>query len=172
METYGFRTKAIAIALLGVACLTGCGERDYEGEGDNYRVVGIVYKVEEDRTIHINEKQLKVIEAAGKAITWFEEGKGQDWRSEEFNFDPDYNQEEPGFWGDCEHNVTVGEVYDLQGNKIDAQELQPGTVIEVTGRIRESTMLKSAGRSTYCDADDKNVFDVVQVINANAFANS
>jgi hypothetical protein len=143
--------------------------RNYEGRDNEYQVVGTVHDVESDSTIHINENQLRIIQASGRAATWFENKDGQDYFSENFNFDPDYNQEDEDFFGACEENVTVGKVFDLSGSQIKATELQPGWTVLIKGSIRQQSKKQKTGkRSSTCGNEDKNVFNEVLVQSHNA----
>lgn len=149
-----------SLVVLGALGLTGCGKLDYSGEGNAFRVIGVVNNVEDDGTVKVQQDDIKIIDASGKATTWFPKHKGQNFLSDKFNFEQKYSQK-PGNWLSCGHDVFVGKVYDGNGVTTDPQDLQPGTTVEIDGKIRESIYYHSTGKSGYCDGQDMAVYDTI-----------
>jgi hypothetical protein len=152
------------ISALGIFGVAGCSEPapNYSGEGRTYQVEGTVHDVEDDGTIHINEKQLHILQADRPAATWFKDGDGQNVFSDEFNFEPDYDPHvDKGFWSNCGETVTVGRVYDANDHQIKPTDLKAGQTVDITGSIRDERY--SAGKSG-CQTRERNVFDEVHVL--------
>lgn len=167
MEKSNNRRKGLAVAGLafaGTILLAGCEDtRDYKGEGDAFEVAGVVLDVQDDGTVHIEESQLVIEAAAGKSSTWFKDKNGQDTFSTNFYFEPSYTQQEPGFWGHCENEVTVGRVFNVEGTEIQPQDLKPGQIIAIDGSIRE-TSYWTGGKYATCTTHDRPVYDEITVI--------
>ncbi len=167
MEKNSLRRKiaAAGLVVLGGLSLTGCGKSavDYEGTGNEFSVRGVVSDAEGDGLVQIQEDQIVVIGASGKAETWFSEGKGQGVLSDEFDFLQKYSKE-PGGMLSCGDNTYVGEVSDQYGHLIEPEALQPGTVVEIHGKIRQSMYYQSTGKSGYCNEEDLAVYDRVTIV--------
>ena len=159
------RLTAAAMVTLGALSLAGCStEYNYEGAGNHYRVHGTITDVEDDGTIHINEKVLVVDEAEGRAASWFENNDGHNAFSEDFNFESFYRQHEEGWFGECDAEVEVGKIYDWNGQEIKVTQLKPGEEVSIDGSIRDSRKWRSAGKTMYCGSEEYSVYDNVQVI--------
>lgn len=150
-----------------VLALHGCSDspRNYDGVGNGFEVRGIVLDVQDDGTVLISEDQLAIKAVQGVASTWFKDGKGQNTFSDDFYFEPSYMQEEQGFLSDCEHEVTVGQAFDVEGFEIPVGDIQPGQTVIIDGSIRESSKRKRSGKISYCGTDERPVYDKVTVTN-------
>lgn len=162
-----WRLTAAGAALAGVLALTACSREpvDYEGVGSEFVVRGRVSDAESDGLVQLHEEKLVVVSASGKAATWFPDHGGYRPWSHEYDFLQKYSKESDGFFDGCGKDVKVGEVYSLQGEEIEPQQLKPGTIVEIQGRIRESRYRHRAGKSSYCDERDLAVYDSVRVVN-------
>ena len=160
------RLTAAGLIALGSISLAGCSETsyNYEGTGNEFVVHGPVFDVESDGTIHINEKQIVVDEAHGTAPDWFKNGDGQNVFSDNFNFEPLYRENSEDFWGSCGgKEITVGHVFDQNGQEIHVQDLRPGIEVVIRGSIRDSRKLVSMGKTVICKSEEYPVFDSVTV---------
>ncbi|MDB5181376.1 MAG: hypothetical protein JWP13_139 [Candidatus Saccharibacteria bacterium] len=160
------KLAAAGLVVLGGFGLTACGEDaplDYAGTGNEFTIQGIVSDSEDDGLVQIKENEIEVIEASGKAEDWFNKKEGLAFLHDEFDFLQKYS-EEPGGWFDCGEDVYVGEVYDKTGTEIEPEQLKPGDVIEIQGRIRQSIYYQSTGKSGYCNDQDLAVYDAITTI--------
>lgn len=163
-ETYTIRRACAAagLALLGSGALGACSSEapDYQGVGNEFVVRGIVSDSEEDGLVQVSEEDLVVLETAGRADTWFAEGDGQEFLGDEFNFLQTYGEESESWWK-CADEVEVGEVFDVNGQEIEPEQLQPGDVVEIQGRIHDST----DRRGKRCREEELAVYDTITVVN-------
>lgn len=162
------RAITAALLLAGSLALGACSKPDYEGLDNEFVVHGIVSDSESNGLVQVHENNLVVVRAEGKAAEWFSNKKGQGGfgLSEEFDFLEIYNPE-PGSFFSCGHEEDVGEVYDVNGNEIEAEQLVPGQVVVIEGRIRASRYLKmrpSNQGGNYCTEHDLAVFESVRVV--------
>lgn len=158
------RVAATGMVFTSITALAGCASPNYEGTGNDYRVAGVIESVEADGTINIHNDKLRVIEAAGKAATWFVEGKGQHTFTDIFYFEPSHNKEQTDFFGSCEHDVPVGRIFNVEGTEITlaqleaAQEKTPQTII-LSGDIRDSSYKTDDG----CKTEDRPVYEAAHL---------
>jgi hypothetical protein len=166
-EKYSVRKRlaAAGLVLLGGASLSACGDEapDYVGAGNEFMIRGIVSDSEVDGLVQIKEDKIEIIQVSGKAENWFNNGDGVAFLHDEFDFLQKYGQEPGGFWT-CADDVYVGKVYDQSGNQIEPEQLRPGEVVEIEGRIHQSTYRQSAGKSSYCTEEELAVYDSVTVV--------
>jgi len=166
-ERFNFKRKLTAAGLLlaGGLALSACGGSpvDYEGTGHRFTVLGTVSDSEKDGLVQIHEDDLKVVYATGKAEKWFAEGKAPGLFGDEFDFLQKYSQE-PGGWFSCGNDKYVGQIIDENRDQIQPEDLKPGDVIRIEGRIRESRYYQSRGKSGSCTEENLAVYDVVTVI--------
>ena len=158
------RSLLRSLALVGcvVLALAGCSETtyNYAGNGNHFRVRGPVFNVDDDGTVRINQDKLTVLDSHGRAIDWFKNLEGQDFLSDEFNFESYYNRQVGGMWdSECEYRVNVGRVYGTSGAPLSLSSLKPGTKIEIEGSIRDSRY-----HSKSCKSEERAVYDTVRVV--------
>jgi len=168
-ETFGLR-RVIAVAglmILGGGALAACSKADYEGTENTFSIRGIVSDSEDDGLVQVEDNEIVVLDSNGKAVDWFAHKKGEEGfgLGTEFDFLNGFHKEGEGsFWDVCGAKVTVGKVYDDGGREIGAQDLHPGEVVVIEGKIRAGSYWQSTGKSGYCATQDLAVYDTVRVV--------
>lgn len=147
------------LLMAGVSALTGCSDPNYDGIGNDFKVAGIIQSIEEDGTINIEQKDLRIISAIGKAATWFPSGSGQHTFTDIFYFEPSYNKPEPGFFGKCETEINIGRVFNVEGTEITTEQLKAGQTVIIDGDIRDSSFINE----DYCQWDDRPVYETARI---------
>lgn len=159
------KIAAAGLIMLGGLSLTGCSRHktDFDGAGNYFLVRGVVSDSESNGLVQIYDNRVNVLEADGEAKSWFPEKKGHEFLAHEFDFLQKYSRA-PGNWLHCGKDVRVGTIYDLNGASIKPNQLHPGEVIEIEGRIRDSAYYQSTGKSGYCTTEQLAVYDSVRVL--------
>lgn len=122
MEKVSQRRLFKGAAILGlVAGLSACGP-NYSGEGNDFKVKGIVLDAGQ-RSLTVDV--YKIEQENGDAHGWFEDGRIHQIH--------DNCNCSGGFWND---NKKVGEVYDFNGRVVQPSEVAVNTCVEFTGKIR------------------------------------
>lgn len=159
------KLAAAALAMLGAATLSGCGSEaaDYEGQGNDFIVRGVVSDSEDDGLVQTHEDQTVVLRSSGEASEWFGDKEGQGFLHDEYDFLQAYSKE-PGRWFNCGKDIYVGKVYDADRKQIEPEALEPGMLVEIKGRIRDSRYYQSTGKSGYCTEESLAVYDSITII--------
>jgi hypothetical protein len=155
----------LACTAVGLMALAGCSDQapDYDGLGNTFEIRGIIDDVDNDGEIYINEDELVVDAAAGIAINWFPNREGQNLFSDDFNFKAAYSREPADFLS-CGHEETVGRiVMGVNGQVISPEQLQKGSEVKVTGRIRDTRYWLQIGKTGHCTEKFIATYETVEV---------
>ncbi|HSX16307.1 MAG TPA: hypothetical protein VLF40_05940 [Candidatus Saccharimonadales bacterium] len=168
-ETFKLR-RAIAAAglvILGGGALAACSKADYDGSANTFTIRGVVSDSENDGLVQVEDEEIVVLSSNGKAKDWFTHKEGEEGfgLGTEYDFLNGFRQDGTGgFWDICGAKQTVGKVYDDNGREIGAQDLHPGEVVVIEGKIRSNSYWQSTGKSGYCADEDLAVYDTVRVV--------
>jgi len=165
VATYRRRLMAAGLILAGSSAQAGCSNEpvDYVGTGNEFVLRGTVSDSEDDGLVQVPEDQFELLEAHGKAQSFFRDPNDPGLLVGEVDFLQKYSKA-PGGWLSCGDDVYIGEVFDTQGNEIQPEDLNPGDEIEITGTIRQSMYYQSTGKSGYCNEEDLAVYDSIRIV--------
>lgn len=142
MNRYPIKQNTLRTALLAAGLgLFAVGCANYSGDGNNFVVKG---KVTDVGRQSIGVDIYDIEETHGDANGWFEDGVDHILHD---------NCDCHGFWNG---RKKYGHVEDFDGNEIELSQVQEGSCVEFTGKIRSDQEGK-----TY---DNRPVYDVAQIV--------